>query len=82
MSFEIFYVPEASHITPAPSVEAQFSRFVWIQSRILVSSPLHSTSSIIKSLETGPKADLTVATEFVGSNPSILQITLASNVSQ
>ena len=49
---------------------------------MLVSFPPHSTLSIIKSFETVPKVDLTVATENVGSNPSILQITCASFVFQ
>merc|ERR1719452_166337 len=71
-----------SQTTPAPSVEPQFSLFEWAQSKMLFSVPSHRTSSKLNVFETAPKVDLEVATEFVGSNPSILHITLASKLSQ
>ena len=53
----IVYVPEDSQTTPAPSVEPQFSRLEWVQSRMLGSSPTQRTSSKMKLVETAPKAD-------------------------
>ena len=78
----LYSLPIDSQTTPPPSVEPQFSLFEWAQSKMLFSVPSHLTSSKLNVFETAPKADLEVATEFVGSNPSILQITLASKLSQ